>query len=156
MKSKAFIKVSNLPPYNFKPTKAVPDNPNVIGVRACHIKVRAVPKKIEPPPEKKRVSTKRINRQQVAMDLYKQGKTPREIADITGWSYSVICKYTRDDEHPRKRTPGSLDDEFIKMYEAGVPYKEIGRQLGVTKEYVSNKLSKLRRQGRVGRRKCRN
>ncbi|MBO7726905.1 MAG: helix-turn-helix domain-containing protein [Oscillospiraceae bacterium] len=143
------------------PTKAAPDNPNIIGVKSNHIKVRDVPKRPDALQRRwesmqqatERKSQKRKEREAKAIELFRQGKSLKEIVAETGWGYSTVCKYTQGVSDLKRRPKGSLDEQFVRMYEQGMAYSQIAKELGVTKEYVSNKLSRLRRKEMVGRRR---
>lgn len=157
---RALIKNRKLPEVTLNPTKPKKVN-NVKGVASNHLEVVETPPKRAPLPDLKakhlknareRRSLKTKKDKARAIRLYHEGKSIAEIMETVGVAESTVYRYVRN-EHKLRRPNHSLDASFIRMFEDGVPYKEIARAHGVTKTYVSGKMSDLRKEGKIGRRR---
>jgi DNA-binding CsgD family transcriptional regulator len=80
--------------------------------------------------------------------LAEQGKTRKEIIEITGASYPTIKKYLKQAgiEVPHHRQFGEAldrrDRRMCEMYKQGLSLREIGEKYGVTRELVRQAISK--------------
>jgi transposase-like protein len=72
-------------------------------------------------------------------DLYKAGKTYREIRDILQVSRQTIARYVRDHQkRPRGRKPNEeLDQKIKELYREGLSYRDISAVLPVGKSRIS-------------------
>ena len=77
----------------------------------------------------------------------------QEIAEHMELKVGAICDYTRDVREAKTRTERhKYDADVIRLYNAGKTYKQIGEAVGISPEHVSQILSRLRDNGKVGRR----
>ena len=88
-----------------------------------------------------------------AIRLWESGMTVQEIAEHMELKVGAICDYTRDIREAKTRTERhKYDADVIRLYNAGKTYKQIGEAVGISKEHVSQILSRLREHNKVGRR----
>ena len=88
-----------------------------------------------------------------AIRLWESGMGIHEIAEHMELKVGAICDYTRDVRNAKARTERhKYDADVIRLYNAGKTYKQIGEAVGISPEHVSQILSRLRDNGKVGRR----
>ena len=88
-----------------------------------------------------------------AIRLWESGMTIKEIAEHMELKVGAICDYTRDVREAKTRTERhKYDADVIRLYNAGKTYREIGESIGISKEFVSAILARLREHNKVGRR----
>ena len=88
-----------------------------------------------------------------AIRLWESGMTVQEIAEHMELKVGAICDYTRDVREAKTRAERyRYDEDVIRLYNAGKTYREIGEAIGISKEYVSAILARLREHNKVGRR----
>ena len=162
---KCLIKRRNLPPAP-KPTRPVfvkevqgishhlevrPEKPPVI------VETRKKPKRRTPSEAiaesaRKKSEAKR-QRKAEAIRLWESGMTIKEIAEHMELKVGAICDYTRDVRNAKARAERhKYDADVIRLYNAGKTYREIGESIGISKEFVSAILARLREHNKVGRR----
>ena len=162
---KCSIKRRNLPPAP-KPTRPIivkevqgishhlevrPEKPPVV------VETRKKPKRRTPSEAiaesaRKKSEAKR-QRKAEAIRLWESGMTVQEIAEHMELKVGAICDYTRDVRNAKARAERhKYDADVIRLYNAGKTYREIGESIGISKEFVSAILARLREHNKVGRR----
>lgn len=126
-----------------------PEKPAVIpGAK----KKRRTPEEAIAESARKKSEAKR-QRKAEAIRLWESGMTVQEIAEHMELKVGAICDYTRDVREAKTRTERhKYDADVIRLYNAGKTYKQIGEAVGISPEHVSQILSRLRDNGKVGRR----
>lgn len=162
---KCSIKRRNLPPAP-KPTRPVlvknvtgiehhlevrPEKPTVI-VEGRKKPKRRTPSEAIAESARKKAEAKR-QRKAEAIQLWESGMTVQEIAEHMELKVGAICDYTRDVRNAKARAERhKYDADVIRLYNAGKTYKQISESVGISPEHVSQILSRLRDNGKVGRR----
>lgn len=115
-------------------------------------KKRRTPEEAIAESARKKSEAKR-QRKAEAIRLWESGMTVQEIAEHMELKVGAICDYTRDVREAKSRTERhKYDADVIRLYNAGKTYKQIGEAVGISTEHVSQILSRLRDNGKVGRR----
>lgn len=145
-KPRAVKEVQGLAP---KHLEVRPEKPPVI---VENRKKRRTPSKAIMESARRRSETKQ-QRKAEAIRLWESGMTVQEIAEHMELKVGAICDYTRDVREAKTRTERhKYDADVIRLYNAGKTYKQIGEAVGISPEHVSQILSRLRDNGKVGRR----
>ena len=87
------------------------------------------------------------------VELHKEGLSVPEICKTTGKSRSVVYAYLKEYRGLTRAPDHVYDERAAQLYEEGRTYAEIGEELGITAASVSQVLTRMRKEGRVGRRK---
>ena len=152
-----------------KPTRPIIVK-EVQGIRPEHLEVRPYrpPVVLDGRPKKRRMPSEAVaesarlkheareRRKAEAIRLYNEGVALNEIAERLGVKLNAVYDYTRYiRESPKQWKMYEHDDDIIRMYEEGMTYRQIAEALGTNRPNIADKLKRLRRQGKVGRRrKC--
>ena len=126
-----------------------PEKPAVIpGAK----KKRRTPEEAIAESARKKSEAKR-QRKAEAIRLWESGMSINDIAKHMELQPSAIYDYTRDIREPKaKGERYKYDPEIIRMYNDGLTYEEIAECLGITRTNVCDKLKRLRKDGKIGRR----
>ena len=128
-----------------------PEKPPVV-VETRKKQKRRTPSEAIAESARKKSEAKR-QRKEEAIRLWESGMTVQEIAEHMELKVGAICDYTRDVREAKSRTERhKYDADVIRLYNAGKTYKQIGEAVGISKEHVSQILSRLRDHNKVGRR----
>ena len=115
-------------------------------------KKRRTPEEAIAESARKKSEAKR-QRKAEAIRLWESGMTVQEIAEHMELKVGAICDYTRDVRNAKARAERyRYDEDVIRLYNAGKTYREIGESIGISKEFVSAILARLREHNKVGRR----
>lgn len=115
-------------------------------------KKRRTPEEAIAESARKKSEAKR-QRKAEAIRLWESGMTVQEIAEHMELRVGAICDYTREVREAKTRAERyRYDEDVIRLYNAGKTYREIGEAIGISKEYVSAILARLREHNKVGRR----
>ena len=86
------------------------------------------------------------------VELHKEGLSVPEICKATGKSRSVVYAYLKEYRGLKRAPDHVYDERAAQLYEEGRTYAEIGEELGITASSVSQVLTRMRKEGKVGRR----
>lgn len=96
--------------------------------------------------------TARKTAKAVVVELHKEGLSVPEICKATGKSRSVVYAYLKEYRGLKRAPDHVYDERAAQLYEEGRTYAEIGEELGITAASVSQVLTRMRKEGKVGRR----
>ena len=94
--------------------------------------------------EKEKVAKRKQEREQKIMQLVSEGKTYKEISEITGWSMNTVRNYACHYKSTYTSMKAKRDkDLIISMLRDGYTCKAITRELGISESGFFQKIKTL-------------
>ena len=148
-----------------KPTKPI-EVKEVQGLNPKRLEVREAKPAVVPGAKKRRTPSEAIAesarkkaeakklRKAEAIRLYQSGMTIMQIAEHMGLKRGAIYDYTRTIRQGEvyHYKYSEYDEDVARLFEEGKIYDQIADELGITSNQVNMILSRLRKNGKVGRR----
>lgn len=162
------VKVKNLPPCPFPPTRAVTTRDNDYFGKVESL----INHSGRPDPEPRQIrkltrkpvdaiaksaevrSKRRKEREKRARELYLEGKTIPEIAAELGVGVGSAMKYTYDirGKSEAQKARNAIDEKVAKLYRQGLIYDDIADRLGVTRSVINCSIARLHKSGKLEKR----
>lgn len=153
--AKATIKKRKLPDVPKITTKTVRDNHFDRNLNETSGKVMPLVNRGEHRRRSAEMKLKSDSEKEIIYEMYRRGVPRKEIAKKIGVDKSVIVGIIARgflDGNLTEYVVSEDEQEILDLYNQGLSYREICKRLGITQGAVSGTLTRLRREGKCGKR----